>query len=218
MKFLVLAVLIGLIASFALQPRARLVFPDYDNINNTDEFYFARDFRSASACEEGLAIFRALPGQQLHRLDAAMPRATMCGHHGAQYRAPPGRLGWIFFRSNDAWLKPQCNLFSEPASADEVHPVPLAPSRPAYLRSPGLAHPGLLLIYQPSSRALPTAACRCSSEQGVVLRLSFDRRKPFGRTSVIDRRKPFGRTSIPCSVVASMQQVNFPTCRGGFKT
>ena len=63
MKFLVLAVLIGLIASFALQPRARLVFPDYDKINNTDEFYFARDFRSPSACEEGLAYFRALPGQ-----------------------------------------------------------------------------------------------------------------------------------------------------------
>jgi hypothetical protein len=63
MKFLVIAVLVGLIASFAVQSRARLTFPDYDKINKIDEFYFAGDFRSPSACEEGLAYFRALPGQ-----------------------------------------------------------------------------------------------------------------------------------------------------------
>jgi hypothetical protein len=63
MNFLVIAVLAGLIAAFAVQPRARLTFPDYDKINKIDEFYFARDFRSPSACEEGVAYFRALPGQ-----------------------------------------------------------------------------------------------------------------------------------------------------------
>lgn len=63
MKFLVVAGIVGLIASFALQQRARLSFPDYDKINKIDDFYFARDFRSPSTCEEGLAYFRALPGQ-----------------------------------------------------------------------------------------------------------------------------------------------------------
>ena len=63
MKFLIIAVLIALIASCAVQTRARLTFPDYDKINKIDEFYFAGDFRSPSACEEGLAYFRALPGQ-----------------------------------------------------------------------------------------------------------------------------------------------------------
>ena len=63
MKFLIIAVLVGLIASCAVQTRARLTFPDYDKINKIDEFYFAGDFRSPSACEEGLVYFRALPGQ-----------------------------------------------------------------------------------------------------------------------------------------------------------
>jgi hypothetical protein len=63
MKFLIIALLVGLIASCALQTRARLTFPDYDKINKIDEFYYARDFRSPSACEEGLAYFRPLPGQ-----------------------------------------------------------------------------------------------------------------------------------------------------------
>ena len=66
MKFLIIAiiaVLIGLIASYAMQTRARLTFPVYDKINNIDEFYFAGDFRSPSVCEDGLAYFRPLPGQ-----------------------------------------------------------------------------------------------------------------------------------------------------------
>jgi hypothetical protein len=63
MKFLIVAVLVGLIASCALQTRARLTFPDYDQINKIPEFYFAGDFRSPSACEQGLAYYRALPGQ-----------------------------------------------------------------------------------------------------------------------------------------------------------
>jgi|RhiMetdeSRZDD1v2_1073273.scaffolds.fasta_scaffold2482759_2 hypothetical protein len=61
MKLLVIAVLVGLIAFYASQPRARLTFPEYDKINKIDEFYFAGDFRSPSACEEGLAYFRPLP-------------------------------------------------------------------------------------------------------------------------------------------------------------
>src|SRR5262245_5766347 len=63
MKFLVIAVLVGLIAFYAMQTRARLTFPDYDKINKIDEVYFAGDFRSPSACEEGLAYYRAVPGQ-----------------------------------------------------------------------------------------------------------------------------------------------------------
>ena len=66
MKFLIIAiiaVLVGLIASYAIQTRARLTFPEYDKINKIDEFYFAGDFRSPSACEGGLAYFHALPGQ-----------------------------------------------------------------------------------------------------------------------------------------------------------
>ena len=63
MKFLIIGVLVGLIACYAVQTRARLTFPDYDKINKINEFYFAGDFRSPSACEEGLAYFRALPGQ-----------------------------------------------------------------------------------------------------------------------------------------------------------
>ena len=63
MKFLIIGVLVGLIACYAVQTRARLTFSDYDKINKIDEFYFWGDFRSPSACEEGLAYFRALPGQ-----------------------------------------------------------------------------------------------------------------------------------------------------------
>jgi hypothetical protein len=63
MKFLLCAVLVVLLAAYAVQPRARLTFPDYDKINKIDEFYFAGDFRSPSECEEGLAYFLVLPGQ-----------------------------------------------------------------------------------------------------------------------------------------------------------
>lgn len=63
MKFLIIGVLVGLIACYAVQTRAQLTFPDYDKINKIDEFYFWGDFRSPSACEEGLAYFRPLPGQ-----------------------------------------------------------------------------------------------------------------------------------------------------------
>jgi hypothetical protein len=66
MKLLIIAliaVLLGLIAAYAMQTRARLIFPDYDRINNIDEFYFAGDFRSPSACEDALAYFQAPPGQ-----------------------------------------------------------------------------------------------------------------------------------------------------------
>jgi hypothetical protein len=66
MKFLfvgIIAVLVGLIVPYAMQTQARLTFPEYDRINKIDEFYFANDFRSPSACEDGLAYFRALPGQ-----------------------------------------------------------------------------------------------------------------------------------------------------------
>lgn len=63
MKLLIIGVLVGLIACYAVQTRARLTFSDYDKINKIDEFYFSGDFRSPSACEEGLAYFRPLPGQ-----------------------------------------------------------------------------------------------------------------------------------------------------------
>ena len=63
MKLLIIGVLVGLIACYAVQTRARLTFSDYDKINKIDEFYFWGDFRSPSACEEGLAYFRPLPGQ-----------------------------------------------------------------------------------------------------------------------------------------------------------
>ena len=46
-KFSIIAVLVGLIVFYAVQTRARLIFPDYDKINKIDEFYFAGDFRSA---------------------------------------------------------------------------------------------------------------------------------------------------------------------------
>lgn len=46
MKFLIIGVLVGLIACYAVQTRARLTFPDYDKINKIDEFYFWGDFRS----------------------------------------------------------------------------------------------------------------------------------------------------------------------------
>jgi hypothetical protein len=65
MRFLLVigAVLVGLIAAFALLPRARLIFPEYDQAKRIDEFYFWREFISPSACEEGLSHYRALPGQ-----------------------------------------------------------------------------------------------------------------------------------------------------------
>ena len=63
MKLLIIAVLVCLIASYAVQTRARLTFPDYDKINKVDEFYFWGEFRSPSACEEGLAYYRPLLGQ-----------------------------------------------------------------------------------------------------------------------------------------------------------
>jgi hypothetical protein len=79
MKFLVITVLVGLIASFAVQSRARLTFPDYDKINKIDEFYFAGDFRSPSECEEGLAYFRALPGQTAPPARCRYAHAITCG-------------------------------------------------------------------------------------------------------------------------------------------
>ena len=38
MKFLIIGVLVGLIACYAVQTRARLTFSDYDKINTIDEF------------------------------------------------------------------------------------------------------------------------------------------------------------------------------------
>ena len=63
MKFLIVAVLVGLIALYAAQPRARLLV-EFDKINPVDEFYFAGDFRSPSACEHGLTYYGVLPGQK----------------------------------------------------------------------------------------------------------------------------------------------------------
>ena len=94
-KFSIIAVLVGLIAFYAVQTRARLIFPDYDKINKIDEFYFAGDFRSPSACEEGLAYFRALPGQRAQPARCRYaPRYYVWGLMARNIAH--WRIGWMF--------------------------------------------------------------------------------------------------------------------------
>ena len=42
MKFLIMAVLVGLIGYYAMQTRARLIFPEYDKINKMELVLFRR--------------------------------------------------------------------------------------------------------------------------------------------------------------------------------
>ena len=84
-KFSIIAVLVGLIAFYAVQTRARLIFPDYDKINKINEFYFAGHFRSPSACEEGLAYFRALPGRGTTGSLPVCPALLRVGTYGPEY-------------------------------------------------------------------------------------------------------------------------------------
>ena len=96
MKFTITAVLVGLLTSFvvyAVQPRARLTFPDYEKINNFDEIFFRGRLPFPIGVRGGTGLLpRATRSNSATGPLPVCPALLRVGTHGTENRAQPSPL------------------------------------------------------------------------------------------------------------------------------